>query len=116
MGLLTRTVGSYPTHITGEVLKAKMNVQDPMAGKDAFVTSIEAAVADHLRAGIDLISDGQVRADMVSLFVAGILGMKSDRGRSYITGKIRRLLRAVTVNDLCRHGSLLDRMLKSKGS
>jgi len=114
MGILTNTVGSYPTHIIGEALKAKMNVQDLMAGKDPFITSIEAAVADQLRAGIDLISDGQVRADMVSLFAAGIPGMKSDRGRSYIIGKIRRPLKAVTVNDftLARESAGQDAKIK----
>lgn len=71
-----------------------------MAGKDPFVASIEAAVADQLKAGIDLISDGQVRADMVSTFAAGIPGMKSERGRSYITGKIGRPLKSITASDL----------------
>ena len=99
MELLTNTIGSYPTNFIGEALKAEMNLQDLMAGKDPFVTSIKAAVADQLRAGVELISDGQVRADMVSLFAAGIPGMRTDRGRSYITGKINRPARGVTVRD-----------------
>lgn len=37
---------------------------------------------------------------MVSLFAAGIPGMKNDRGRSYVTGKINRPARGVTVRDL----------------
>jgi 5-methyltetrahydropteroyltriglutamate--homocysteine methyltransferase len=100
MGILTNTVGSYPTHTIGEDVKAKMSVQDLMAGKDPFSASIEAAVVDQVRAGIDLISDGQVRADMVSAFAAGIPGMKSEKGRSYITGKITRPLRSITAKDL----------------
>ena len=100
MGILTNTVGSYPTHTIGEDCKAKMSVQDLMSGKDPFVTSIEAAVVEQVRAGIDLISDGQVRADMISIFAAGIPGMKSDKGRSYITGKITRPLRSITAKDL----------------
>ncbi len=100
MGILTNTVGSYPTHTIGEDSKAKMSVQDLMAGKDPFGASIQAAVIDQLRAGIDLISDGQVRADMISTFAAGIPGMKSEKGRSYITGKITRPLRSITAKDL----------------
>jgi 5-methyltetrahydropteroyltriglutamate--homocysteine methyltransferase len=99
MGILTNTVGSYPTHGIGEAVKAKMSVHDLMVGQDPFVASIEAAVEDQLRAGIDLISDGQVRADMVSAFAAGIPGMKSERGRSYITGKINRPLKSITAKD-----------------
>ncbi|MGZ4862167.1 MAG: methionine synthase [Halobacteriota archaeon] len=115
MGILTNTVGSYPTHDIGEVLKAKMSLKDLMAGKDPFVTSIEAAVADQLRAGIDLVSDGQVRADMVSLFAAGIPGMKSDRGRSYITGKINRPLKAITVKDFMLARQCAGTDAKTKG-
>jgi methionine synthase II (cobalamin-independent) len=55
MGILTNTVGSYPTHTIGEDVKAKMSVQDLMAGKDPFIASIEAAVVDQVRAGIELI-------------------------------------------------------------
>jgi len=99
MGLITNTVGSYPTHSIGEALKAKMSLRELMAGKDPFVSSIEAAVNDQIRAGIELISDGQVRADMVSIFAAGIPGMKTDRGRSYITGRIRRPIKSITAGD-----------------
>jgi 5-methyltetrahydropteroyltriglutamate--homocysteine methyltransferase len=100
MGIRTNTVGSYPTHTIGEEYKAKMSIQGLMAGKDPFIASIEAAVVDQVRAGIDLISDGQVRADMVSTFAAGIPGMKSEKGRSYITGKISRPLKSITAKDL----------------
>jgi 5-methyltetrahydropteroyltriglutamate--homocysteine methyltransferase len=37
---------------------------------------------------------------MVSAFAAGIPGMKSEKGRSYITGKITRPLRSITAKDL----------------
>jgi len=100
MGILTNSIGSYPTHVIGENAKARMSIRDLMAGKDPFVISIEAAVADQLEAGIDLISDGQVRADMVSMFAAGIPGMKTERGRAYITGKITRPLKSITAKDL----------------
>jgi 5-methyltetrahydropteroyltriglutamate--homocysteine methyltransferase len=100
MGILTNSIGSYPTHFIGENIKATMSIHDLMVGKDPFVTSIEAAVADQLEAGIDLISDGQVRADMVSIYAAGIPGMKTERGRAYITGKITRPLKSITAKDL----------------
>ncbi len=100
MELLTNTVGSYPTYAAGETAKAQMSVQDLMKGKDPFVASIEAAVEDQINAGIDLVSDGQVRADMVSFFAASIPGMKSVKGRSYIVGKIGKPLKSVVAGDL----------------
>jgi 5-methyltetrahydropteroyltriglutamate--homocysteine methyltransferase len=117
MGILTNTVGSYPTHTIGEENKAKMSVQDLMAGKDPFVPSIEAAVDDddQLRAGIDLISDGQVRADMISMFAAGIPGMKSEKGRSYIIGKITQPLRSITAKDLSLARQYAGEGVKIKG-
>ena len=54
--LLTTTVGSYPP--------------DDLPPKRA----IQRAVEDQIAAGIDLISDGQGRADMISLIAEGIPG------------------------------------------
>ncbi|MGZ4902705.1 MAG: methionine synthase [Halobacteriota archaeon] len=115
MELLTNTVGSYPTHTIGETLKAEMNVQDFMTGKDPFIASIEAAVEDQIEAGIELISDGQVRADMVSLFAASFPGMKSVQGRSYIVGKISRPLRSVVAGDLALAEEFAAKRAKIKG-
>jgi 5-methyltetrahydropteroyltriglutamate--homocysteine methyltransferase len=56
--LLTTAVGSYPP---GD-LPPKQAVQ--------------RAVEDQIAAGIDLISDGQVRADLISLFAGGIPGFR----------------------------------------
>ncbi len=56
--LLTTTVGSYPP--------------DDLPPKRA----IQRAVEDQIAAGIDLISDGQGRADMISLVAEGIPGFQ----------------------------------------
>ncbi len=56
--LLTTAVGSYPP---GELSPKR---------------AIQRAVEDQIAAGIDLISDGQVRADIISLFAAGIPGFR----------------------------------------
>ncbi len=56
--LLTTAVGSYPP---GELPPKR---------------AIQRAVEDQIAAGIDLISDGQVRADIISLFAAGIPGFR----------------------------------------
>ncbi len=115
MELLTNTVGSYPTHSIGETAKAQMGIHDLMSGKDPFVASIEAAVEDQINAGIELISDGQVRADMVSLFAASIPGMKSVKGRSYIVGRISRPLKSVVAGDLALAEEFAADRAKLKG-
>ena len=56
--LLTTAVGSYPP------------------GDLAPKRAVQRAVEDQIAAGIDLISDGQVRADIISLFAAGIPGFR----------------------------------------
>jgi 5-methyltetrahydropteroyltriglutamate--homocysteine methyltransferase len=66
----TTVIGSHP--VAGEGLEAVRN-----------------AVLDQLEAGVDLISDGQTRKDMVSYFADHIQGFKVEEGRSYIVGKIR---------------------------
>jgi 5-methyltetrahydropteroyltriglutamate--homocysteine methyltransferase len=56
--LLTTAVGSYPP---GDLPPKR---------------AIQRAVEDQIAAGIDLISDGQVRGDLISLFAAGIPGFR----------------------------------------
>ncbi len=56
--LLTTAVGSYPP------------------GDLAPKRAVQRAVEDQIAAGIDLISDGQVRTDIISLFAAGIPGFR----------------------------------------
>ncbi len=115
MELLTNTVGSYPTYTIGETTKAQMGIQDLMRGRDPFVASVKAAVEDQIKAGIDLISDGQVRADMVSMFAANIPGMKSVKGRSYIIGKIGKPLKSVVASDLSIAAECAAHKAKLKG-
>jgi 5-methyltetrahydropteroyltriglutamate--homocysteine methyltransferase len=59
--LLTTAVGSYPS------------------GDLAPRRAVQRAVEDQIAAGIDLISDGQARADIISLFAAGIPGFRQAR-------------------------------------
>ena len=56
--LLTTAVGSYPP---GDLTPKR---------------AVQRAVEDQIAAGVDLISDGQVRTDIISLFAAGIPGFQ----------------------------------------
>jgi 5-methyltetrahydropteroyltriglutamate--homocysteine methyltransferase len=68
--MFTTVIGSYPL---------KYN----KLGKDAVLQSVQ----DQLDAGIDVVSDGQTRFDMIEYFARAIEGYTFDN-KSYITGKI----------------------------
>jgi len=68
--MLTTVIGSYP-------------LSYDKLGKDAIVKSVK----DQLDAGIQLVSDGQTRYDMVEYFARAIEGYAYDT-KSHINGKI----------------------------
>jgi 5-methyltetrahydropteroyltriglutamate--homocysteine methyltransferase len=68
--MLTTVIGSYPLKYSE-------------LGPDA----IRQAVGDQLQAGIDLVTDGQTRYDMIEYFARAIDGYTYD-GKSVISGKI----------------------------
>lgn len=70
--MLTTVIGSYPLKYSEH-------------GPDA----VRMAVEDQLYAGIDLVTDGQTRYDMVEYFARAIDGY-SYEGKSIITGQIGR--------------------------
>ena len=82
MKILTTVIGSYPT-----------DGLDPEA-------ALRRAVADQIEAGVDLISDGQVRGDMVSCFVSHIPGYEVRDGRFTIIQKLEDFPEPVTLADV----------------
>lgn len=83
--LPTTVVGSYPVVKAGGL----RSLLDPLHG------AVETAVADQIRAGVDIISDGQVRGDMITAFVSRLPGI---RGQSVI-GRIEAPDKPLTVAD-----------------
>ncbi len=70
--MLTTVIGSYPLKYSE-------------LGEDA----IRRAVEDQLQAGVDLVTDGQTRYDMIEYFARAIEGYTYD-GKSVINGRIGR--------------------------
>ena len=70
--MLTTVIGSYP-------------LKYDELGRDAILQSVD----DQVRAGIDLVSDGQTRYDMIEYFARAIDGYSFD-GTSTIVDKIGR--------------------------
>jgi 5-methyltetrahydropteroyltriglutamate--homocysteine methyltransferase len=83
--LATTVVGSYPVVKAGGL----RSLFDPLAG------AVETAVADQIGAGIDIISDGQIRGDMIGAFSGKLPGIKGQE----VVGKIQPAASAITVAD-----------------
>ncbi|PKL65716.1 MAG: methionine synthase [Methanomicrobiales archaeon HGW-Methanomicrobiales-3] len=83
--LATTVVGSYPVVKTGGL----KSFFDPLAG------AVETAVTDQMNAGIDIISDGQVRGDMIGAFTSKLPGIREQD----VIGKIQPASGAITVAD-----------------
>ncbi|WP_292490326.1 methionine synthase [Methanoculleus sp. 10] len=93
MRLPTTVVGSYPV-VKGSGI---MGLVDPLKH------AVEVAVADQIAAGIDIISDGQVRGDMIHAFTSRLPGIRG----SAVVGKVQPARQPITVADtkyaLSRH-------------
>jgi 5-methyltetrahydropteroyltriglutamate--homocysteine methyltransferase len=83
--LPTTVVGSYPV-VRGKGLRALL---DPLSH------AVETAVADQLEAGIDIISDGQVRGDMIGMIAGALPGIKNRD----VTGTVRAPTKPITLAD-----------------
>ena len=83
--LATTVVGSYPV-VKGGGLRGLL---------DPLHAAVETAVADQIAAGIDIISDGQVRGDMISAFAGKLPGVKGQE----VIGKIQPASGAISVAD-----------------
>ena len=81
-GMFTTVLGSYPLSY-GEL------------GKDAIIRS----VSDQIDAGIQLVSDGQTRYDMIEYFARFIEGYSYD-AKSFINGKIGKGNPEIFLEDL----------------
>jgi len=83
--LATTVVGSYPV-VKGSGLRSLF---------DPLHTAVETAVADQIAAGIDIISDGQIRGDMIQVFASNLPGVKGQE----VIGKVQPASGPITVGD-----------------
>jgi 5-methyltetrahydropteroyltriglutamate--homocysteine methyltransferase len=84
--ITTTVVGSYPTGIS-------------IQSEEDVKKAIEIAVADQDKAGVSIISDGQVRTDMVGIFALNMRGYRKDGNRYKVTGRIEVPDKPATVKD-----------------
>jgi len=83
--LATTVVGSYPV-MKGSGLRSLF---------DPLHFAVETAVADQIAAGIDIISDGQIRGDMIQAFTSKLPGVKGQE----VIGKVQPASGPITVAD-----------------
>ncbi|MBN2518404.1 MAG: methionine synthase [Candidatus Altiarchaeota archaeon] len=81
--LITTVVGSYPAE------PSRAELMGGMYGKDPYLKSIERAVKDQVDAGVEIISDGQTRGDMIRIFTNKISGIAEADGVIRVTGRIQ---------------------------
>ena len=92
-------VGSFPASESSPS-NFKDKLLNSFGAYDPFKEAIKSSVIAQLDAGVDIISDGQVRGDMVSIFTKYIPGMKIEDGNTFIVGKIRRPTQEISIKDL----------------
>lgn len=97
--MLTTVVGSYPSlPVYPSSFLEKFS--HFLGNYDKYKPAIELAVEDQIEAGIDIISDGQVRTGMVEIFARAIPGMAVEDKTTKIIGKILPSPRSIGAEDL----------------
>lgn len=81
--LLTTVIGSFPR-------------REDLGFRENILLAVEAQI----KAGINLISDGQTRADMITYFAEHTKSFQSKNGKWYITDKIEHDGKSIAAEDL----------------
>ena len=92
-------VGSFPVEVK-KASSTKNKLLGALGAYDPFKQSIKDSVIAQLDAGVDIISDGQVRGDMVSIFTQYIPGMRIVDANTEIVSKIRKPTQEISIKDL----------------
>ena len=106
--LTTTVVGSYPAspHVKNLFNYCK-------TGQDPYEDSIREAVEAQISAGIDIISDGQTRNDMIKLFAAKLGGIRM-RQKPVVIGELEHR-KPITLDDQKLAKEIIDNRAMLKG-
>ncbi|GAB4317359.1 MAG: methionine synthase [Methanobacteriaceae archaeon] len=97
--MITTVVGSYPS-FPREPVTFQEKFAKILGSYDKYKPAIALAVSDQVNAGVDIISDGQVRGNMLEIFAKNIPGMEVENETPKITGKIRPPKGSICEDDL----------------
>jgi len=110
--MISTVVGSYPVYVEKEK-SMKDNVLSAIGVYDSYKIAIKHAVESQLIAGIDIISDGQVRGEMVEMFTKNIPGFKKDGNTTLISSKIAKPHNSIGSSDLKLAIKYMNNFLKN---
>lgn len=97
--MLTTVIGSYPSPPI-EPVSFTSKISSLLGSYDPYQSAVEFAVEEQISAGINIITAGQVRGDMIEIFSSQITGMAWEEGTSKIKGKILPLNYSIGADDL----------------
>jgi 5-methyltetrahydropteroyltriglutamate--homocysteine methyltransferase len=98
--MLTTVVGSYPVSDPCVPESVSSKISNFLGFYDPYLPLLELAVKDQINAGVDIISDGQIRGDMIQVFARHLPGMVVENGISKIFDKIKPSNHSLGENDL----------------
>jgi 5-methyltetrahydropteroyltriglutamate--homocysteine methyltransferase len=97
--MLTTVVGSYPSS-PQEPNSISSKLSALSGSFDSYRSAVEYAVRKQVEAGIEIISDGQVRGNLVEIFARAVPGMAWEDETSKIKGKISYINYSIGAKDL----------------
>ncbi len=97
--MLTTVVGSYPS-FPRQPSSIGERISDCIGSYDTYKSALELAVQDQVKAGVNLISDGQVRGNMLEVFAREIPGMTTKDGKSIIINRIQPATHSIGASDI----------------
>lgn len=97
--MLSTVIGSFPVDLD-KPTSFKNKLFNSIGFYDPYKIAIKRAVIAQLDAGVDIVSDGQVRGDMVSIFTEHIDGMEIRGALTVINSKISNNSKGISTNDL----------------
>ena len=106
-------VGSFPVEID-EPSSTKNKLLNALGAYDPHKRAIKECVISQLDAGVDIISDGQVRGDMVSIFTKYMPGFKIEEGNTFVFSKIKKPIKDISVGDLNYAKSVMNEYYKGE--
>ena len=109
--MITTVVGSFPVNIS-HPNNIKDKILNTFGKFDPYNNMIEDLIEFQFNLGIDIVSEGQTRDDMVALFVKNIPGFRYENNTSFIKGKIQAPNNGITINDVKLAQSKLNNLIK----
>jgi 5-methyltetrahydropteroyltriglutamate--homocysteine methyltransferase len=97
--MLTTVVGSYPA-LPKDPQSIGSKISNFLGSYDPYIPALKLAVEDQVNMGVDIISDGQVRGDMIEVFARNLPGMAFEGNTPKILGKIRPANHSFRPSDL----------------